>query len=99
MTERHVKWNKCSRLIEEVDQLDVHYQNQPSATNEAKLEAKLDEVRKMIAPCEELSATVRACLRASRRPWALLLLEEAIDIDFICADYIVPKEVEEEEAP
>ncbi|WP_395762975.1 hypothetical protein ACH34F_03930 [Elizabethkingia anophelis] len=91
---RHIKWNKCNKLIQEVDILDTEYQISPSAKREEKLENKLNEVRTLIAPCEELSATNRACLRSSRRPWALALLEEAIEVDSICAEYMTIGEEE-----
>jgi hypothetical protein len=84
---RHLKWKKCNSLIQEVDILDAEFQASPSARREERLENKLEEIRKLIAPCEELSATVRACLRASRRDWALALLEESIEVDSICADF------------
>jgi len=96
VSERHVKWNKCSRLIKEIDLLNSEYQLTPTATKEGKLESKLGEVRQLIAPCEELSSTVRACLRASRRDWALAVLEDTIDLNDVCADYIVQDENDEE---
>lgn len=98
-TERHIKWKTCNRLIEEVRLLDSEYQAKPSAKREERLESKLNEVRKLIAPCEELSATSRACLRASRDAWALALLEEQINIYDICSDYIIPVDVEIEDFP
>ncbi|GEM_PF-289564 len=93
---RHIKWKKCNTLIQEVDILDADYQASPSAKREERLENKIDEIRKLIAPCEELSATAKACLRASRRDWALALLEESIVVDITCADFIVPLEKEVE---
>lgn len=93
---RHLKWKKCNTLIQEVDILDAELQSAPSARKEERLENKLEEIRKLIAPCEELSATVRACLRASRRDWALALLEESIEVDNICVDFTIPEEKEAE---
>jgi uncharacterized protein (TIGR02646 family) len=95
--ERHVKWKKCNSLIQEIDILDMDYQSAPSAKKEERLENKLEEVRKLIAPCEELSATVRACLRASRRDWAIALLEESIDVESTCTDYVIPEEKNDSE--
>lgn len=91
-TERHIKWKKCNSMIQEIDWLDAAYQASPSVRKEERIENKLNDIRKLIAPCEELSATNRACLRASRRDWALALLEESIDVESICIDYKIPKE-------
>ena len=93
--ERKIKWSNCSRMILEVEILNKEYQKTPSAKKEGRLENKLNEIRRLLAPCEELSATVRACLRSSRRDWALALLEESIDIDSICVDYNVSEEKKE----
>ncbi len=94
---RHLKWNICNRIVNEIDILDAEYQASPSARREERLDNKLDEVRRLIAPCAELSATARACLRASRRDWALAILEESIDITTVCADFELPVEIEIEE--
>jgi uncharacterized protein (TIGR02646 family) len=93
---RHIKWMKCSILIKKVDLLNDDYQADPTAKKESKLEMMMEEVRKLIAPCEELSSTVRACLRASRRDWALLILEENIDLRAACAEYMFQDENDEE---
>src|SRR5690606_38211924 len=53
-TARHIKWKKCNTLIRVVDILDSEFQSSPSARKEERLENKLEEIRKMIAPCEEL---------------------------------------------
>lgn len=90
--ERQVKWSKMNSLIEEINLLDIQYQNSPSAKKEAVLESKLEEVRKLIAPCEELSSTSRACLRASRQEWALALLEENLETDKYCNHYKIKEE-------
>jgi len=87
-TERQVKWDKVQRLIYEVDNLDAKYQQIPSAVDRTKLEDKINEIIKHIAPCSELSATARACLRASRKQWALELLETQIDINEFCNECI-----------
>lgn len=87
-TERQVKWSKVQRLIDDVDLLDQKYQQKPSADSRAKLDEKIREIIKHIAPCSELSATARACLRASRKNWALEILEMQIDINEFCKEYI-----------
>ncbi|QNL22650.1 hypothetical protein HZR84_12085 [Hyphobacterium sp. CCMP332] len=97
MEERKVKWSIVNRLVNEVDQLDREYNENPSASREERLVAKLEEVRILLAPCEELSSTVKSCLKASRRDWALELLTENIDVDKYCKDYVIPEEKEEED--
>lgn len=82
--ERAVVWSKTQILIDDVDKLDAKYQITPSVRNEEKLLGKLDEVRKMIAPCAELSSTARACLKASREDWAIELLSDDFDYSEIC---------------
>jgi hypothetical protein len=91
---RRTKWKTVKTLIDEVDILDAEYNANCSTRKEEKLENKLEEIRKLLAPCEELSSTVRACLRASRRDWALALLEETTREEY-CKDFEVPQENEE----
>lgn len=77
---RRIKWKKTKTLIDEVDIAEAEYNENPSTRKEEKLENKLEEVRKILAPDEELLSTVRACLRASRKDWARHLLEENIGV-------------------
>ena len=93
-TARHVKWKHVKNMIDEVDILEKKYNQRPSAKKKTELKLKLEDVRKLLAPCEELSSTVRACLRASRKTWAVLLLEENLDPNEYCSDYIIPEEKE-----
>jgi uncharacterized protein (TIGR02646 family) len=85
--ERQRKWKNTKLLIDEVDLAEAQYQATPSAKKEQNLENKIDAARRAIAPCEELSSTARACLRASRRDWALALLEENFDLREYCAGF------------
>ena len=94
--ERAVKWGKTQTLIDKVEALDAQYQEAPSIRNEERLLAKLEEIRALIAPCEELSSTVRACLKASRKDWAIELLAEEHDFSETCKDYILPKDLEDD---
>lgn len=90
--ERQRKWKNVKILIDEVDLAEAQYQSRPSAKKEQNLENKIEAIRKVIAPCEELSSTARACLRASRRDWALALLEENLNVTDYCGDFIIDEE-------
>lgn len=94
--ERAIKWGITQTLIDKIDALDLAYQNAPSVTNEQQLLNKLEEVRKLIAPCEELSGTVRACLKASRRDWAIELLAEDHDFSETCKIYTLPTDLDDD---
>ncbi|MBC73226.1 MAG: hypothetical protein CMH47_13365 [Muricauda sp.] len=76
--ERKQKWMEVSLLIKSVNKLEGELNEAPSATKQANLEAKKNELRKLLAPCSELTATVKACLRSSGQDWAYRLLEEEI---------------------
>lgn len=73
--------------MDNIDIADAELNLNPSASKEHKYNSLIEEMRKMIAPCEELSATVRACLKASRKDWALDLLAENIDVEKYCMEY------------
>jgi uncharacterized protein (TIGR02646 family) len=90
--ERQRKWKNVKILIDEVDLAEAQYQASPSAKKEQNLENKIEAIRKVITPCEELSSTARACLRASRRDWALALLEENLNITDYCGDFVIDEE-------
>lgn len=85
--ERRNKWKKTKILMDNIDIADAELNLNPSASKEHKYNSLIEEMRKMIAPCEELSATVRACLKASRKDWALDLLAENIDVEKYCMEY------------
>ncbi len=76
--ERKMKWQTITALIKKVNELNKNYNDEPTTENKGKLGAKKDEIRKMLAPCEELTATTRACLRSSGQDWAYKILEEQI---------------------
>lgn len=84
---RRRKWKKIKMKIDEIDIAEVEYNNNPTPTKRIELDNLIESVRKMLAPCEELSSTVKACLKASRRDWAIDLLAENIDIEKYCMEY------------
>jgi len=67
--------------------IDEFEENQ-SAKTEEKIFNKFEDFRKKIAPCTELSATYRSCLRSSGFDWAQRLIEENIEEKVYCKDYI-----------
>ena len=56
------------------------------------MEEKYKEVLKNTAPCAEFSSTVKACLKASGRDWAIDILGENIDVKDYCNDYIIKED-------
>lgn len=88
-TARKIKWIQIRNLISDIDKLIVDYNADQSNSNKTKLEEKYKEVIKNIAPCAEFSSTVKACLKASGREWAIDILGENIDIKDYCNDYII----------
>lgn len=93
---RKIKWKRVKMLIDKIDIAEAEYNQNPTAKKLGVLEEKLETMRNMLAPCEELSSTVRACLRASKKDWALALLEEQISVEEFCSDFIIPEEKEED---
>ena len=78
---RRLKWQEVYVLVVKVNNKIKIYNETPSATTKAKVESAKDEIRKLLAPCSELTATVRCCLRSTGKDWAYKLLEETIDIN------------------
>jgi hypothetical protein len=60
--ERMKVWQKCERLVNEIDNLIKNQDDRPSVTDKANLKAKMKELREMISEKAELSSTARACL-------------------------------------
>lgn len=86
--ERKRVWGKMSDLIQEINELDKSINDSPSATKLTKLEGLKNKVREKIAPCEELSSTNRACLRASGEDWAYDILGENLNVEEYCSEYL-----------
>jgi uncharacterized protein (TIGR02646 family) len=84
---RQRKWKKVKILIDAIDIAEAESNLDSSPTNSRNYDDLIEEMRKMIAPCAELSATVKACLKASRREWALDLLAENTDFEKYCIEY------------
>lgn len=93
---RKIKWKQVKILIDKIDIAEAEYKKDLSARTLGSLEEKLQTMRAMLAPCAELSSTVRACLRANRRDWTVALLEEQIPVEEFCNDFIIPEEKEED---
>jgi uncharacterized protein (TIGR02646 family) len=84
---RRKKWKFVKMKIDEIDIAELEYNTNPSPLKRIELDNMVETVRKMLAPCEELSATVKACLNASRRDWAMDLLAENTDFEKYCIEY------------
>lgn len=76
------KWQDVTILIKKVNKLNVDYNQQTTATKLAELNSAKNEIRRLLAPCSELTSTVRSCLRASGQNWAYGILEENIDDNY-----------------
>jgi uncharacterized protein (TIGR02646 family) len=86
--ERKRIWNEMTDLINEVNKATEIYEDEKSVSSRKDVEKLEDKVRELIAPCKELSATYRACLRASNEDWAKGLLEDYIDPQIYCKQYL-----------
>lgn len=78
--ERKGKWQNITILIKKINELNKKYNEEPTNNNKENLNAKKNEIRNMLKPCEELTATTRACLRACGQDWAYRILEEQMDL-------------------
>lgn len=88
-TARKIKWKETYNLIKEIDKLIVDYNANQSNSNKTLLENKYKTILKNIAPCAEFSSTVKACLKASGKAWAIDIMAENIDVKDYCNDYII----------
>lgn len=77
--DRKIKWQLVTILIKKVNEYSITYNNEPTNTNKNKVESEKDKLRQLLKPSEELTSTVKACLRASGQNWAYSLLEEKIE--------------------
>lgn len=76
------KWQDVTILIKKVNKLNIEYNEQTTATKLAEFNSAKNEIRKLLAPCSELTSTVRSCLRSSGQNWAYRILEENIDDNY-----------------
>ena len=73
---RKLKWQDTTIIIKEVNRLNSVYNNEPTNQNKSKKEFEINKLRTMLSLEQELTSTVRSCLRASGEDWAYKLLEE-----------------------
>ena len=85
--ERKRIWRTTVDEILETQYLIDEYEATQSIVVEGRVLSKFEDFRKKIAPCMELSATYRSCLRASGFDWAQRIIEEAIDPKTYCQEY------------
>ncbi|MEJ2884582.1 hypothetical protein [Pedobacter sp. GR22-6] len=85
--ERKRIWRTTVDQILETQYLIDEFELNQSAKTEEKIMSKFESFRKMIAPCTELSATYRSCLRSSGFDWSQRIIEESIDSSVYCKDY------------
>lgn len=86
--ERKRVWIRTSDRIKRVELLRKAYNQTPTNTSYNDYKAELKEMKRQIAPCVELSSTIRCCLRSSGLTWAVKLLEEPINVQVYCAEYL-----------
>lgn len=73
---RKIKWQATTLIIKEVNRLNSIYNDEPTNQNKNNRETEKNKLRAMLSPEQELTSTVRSCLRASGEDWAYKLLEE-----------------------
>jgi len=73
---RRLKWQEATIIIKEINRLNTIYNNEPTNQNKSNKELEISKLRTMLSPEQELTSTVRSCLRASGEDWAYKLLEE-----------------------
>lgn len=76
------KWQDVTILVKKINKINTEYNNQATASKLGELNAAKNEVRKLLAPCSELTATVKSCLRSTGQNWAYRLLEENIGTEY-----------------
>ena len=86
--ERQRIWGRISRNIQHIEYLNQKQNLDPTSTGRALLRTEYEKLREQIAPCTELSSTVRCCLRSSGLGWAIRLLEEPIKVEDYCREYM-----------
>lgn len=88
--ERKRIWRITVNEILETQFLIDEFEETQSANIEGELFSKYESFRKKIAPCTELSATYRSCLRSSGFDWAQRIIEENINVQKYCEEYVLP---------
>lgn len=73
---RKIKWQETTILIKEVNRLNLLYNEEPTNQNKSNKDNVIDKIRSMLSPDQDLTSTVRSCLRSSGQDWAYKLLEE-----------------------
>ena len=86
--ERKRVWIRTADGIRQVELLRKAYNENPTNTKGGQLKTEFEKLRRQIAPCTELSSTIRCCLRSSGLDWALRLLEEPINVEVYCREYL-----------
>ena len=65
---RQSVWSHCNRLIDEAEQASRDYIN-GSLAGKLKFDQKVEEMRKMVNPSSQFSATAYACFQGSAIEW------------------------------
>ena len=86
--ERKRIWRTTVDEILDTQILIDEFEVTQSIAIEGDIISKYESFRKRIAPCSELSATYRSCLRSSGFDWAQRLIEENINPTSYCKEYI-----------
>ncbi len=73
---RKLKWQEATEIIKKVNLLNATFNQEPTNQNKYNKDVEIDKLRNMISPEQDLTSTVRSCLRASGQDWAYKLLEE-----------------------
>jgi uncharacterized protein (TIGR02646 family) len=73
---RKLKWQEATEIIKNVSKLNAVFNQEPTNQNKYNKDAEIEKLRKMLSPDQDLTSTVRSCLRASGQDWAYKLLEE-----------------------
>jgi len=77
---RRLKWQETTELIKRVNFKNESFNLEPTNQNKSNRDFEIEKLRLMLSPREELTSTVRSCLRASGQDWAYKLLEEKFEI-------------------
>lgn len=86
--ERKRVWKRTFDTITEIqDLLNTYNQNASVAVRE-RIREKKNGILRQMAPCAELSATVRCCLRSSGLDWAIKMAARKLKPEDYCQDYL-----------
>lgn len=64
-------WSDCSLIVSELTNLLDAESKSPSATRRGKMEILFKQLKELIKPSSEFSATARACLKSTGIEWAI----------------------------